>query len=170
MWKAVPEGYTMNHGAEYCEVNSFGRMNTFKAPPSTSYTVTIRQIGLGSALQLGFCDESFVIPASRMVQTQKGCSLVYFGCGDDTQKKSVAHDPVRKLNWVGGQSTGAGWQVDANDVLTIKNEKGKTSIYKDGNHVTTIQHALFNKACPCVSIQGNVTVRLSHTKMTMIKP
>lgn len=169
MWKAVPEGYTMNHGLDYCEVNSYGRMNTFKAEPNASYSVEIRQIGKGAALQLGFCDESFVIPPSRMVQTQKGCSLVYFGCGDDAQKKSVAHDPVRKLNWVGGQPTGAGWQVNANDILQIKNEKDRTSIYKDGNHVTTIQHALFNNACPCVSIEGDITVRLSHKPIALIK-
>ena len=162
MWKHMPEGFEITHQKDYCEVFSWGNMNTFKTEPARQYTVTVVGVSPCSALQLGFCDKKFQIPVSGLRCDHFNCRMMYFGVGD--AGFSVSYDPIRIRGY--GSSSGSiksTVPVKKGDTLTVTMKKGDIEIMRDEELLACINHQLKNP-CPCVSVFGGMKVKLYHTK------
>lgn len=158
----MPEGFEITHQTDYCEVSSWGNMNTFKTEPARQYTVTVVGVSPCSALQLGFCEERFQIPVSGLRCDLFNCRMMYFGVGDAGY--SVSYDPIRMKGY--GSSKGSirsTVPVERGDTLTVTIKGKGIKIMRGEELLACINHQL-EKPCPCVSVFGQITVKLHHTK------
>ena len=162
MWKHMPEGFEITHQTDYCQVSSWGNMNTFKTEPARQYTVTVVGVSPCSALQLGFCEERFQIPVSGLRCDLFNCRMMYFGVGDAGY--SVSYDPIRMKGY--GSSKGSiknTVPVKKGDTLTVTIKDKGIKIMRGQELLACINHQL-EKPCPCVSVFGEITVKLHHKK------
>jgi hypothetical protein len=158
----MPEGFEITHQTDYCQVSSWGNMNTFKTEPARQYTVTVVGVSPCSALQLGFCEERFQIPVSGLRCDLFNCRMMYFGVGDAGY--SVSYDPIRMKGY--GSSKGSirsTVPVNKGDTLTVTIKDNGIKIMRGQELLACINHQL-EKPCPCVSVFGEITVKLHHKK------
>ena len=158
----MPEGFKLTHREDYCDVFSWGNMNTFKTKPAKEYTVTIDYVSPCSALQLGFCNKEFEIVVSGLHCDLFNCRMMYFGVGDGAN--SVSYDPIRIRGY--GSTKGSiksTIPVKNGDTLTVTIKDNDIEIMRGDELLACINHQLKNP-CPCVSVFGKMQVKLYHTE------